>query len=522
MVGGAGLMYPREYAQSTPDKPAIVMARSGARLTYRELEEQANQVAHLFRAYGLKPGDRVAFLLENRLEVFPFVWGAQRAGLLYVAISTHLKPNEALYILEDSGAKVVLASDNAEPATLAAFAAAKGNPTCLMLGNVQAGWRGWSEALDARSTRPIEDEAFGADMLYSSGTTGRPKGVVPELQPGLAPDAPLRRVTLYSELFSMNEACVYLCPAPLYHAAPLRWTLLSQQVGGTSIIMERFDAEESLRLIDAHRVTHGLFVPTHFVRMLRLPEKERARYDMSTIEIVVHAGAPCPIGVKQAMIDWWGPKIYEYYAGSEGNGFVAATAQDWLERPGTVGRSVVGTLHICDDNGEPLPVGSEGLVYFEGGPRFSYNGDPEKTRNAYNRHGWSTLGDIGRLDEDGYLFLTDRKNFTIISGGVNIYPQEIENHIITHPKVRDVAVFGVPDEEYGERVVAVVEPVCMDDVHEGLAEDIEAYCRHTLSGVKTPRQIDFVNLLPRTDTGKLQKRALREKYRQGAIVQKAS
>ncbi len=508
-------MYPREYSVTTPDKPAIIMARSGEQITYAELEAKANQAAHLFRESGLKPGDRVAFILENRLEIFPFVWGAQRAGLLYVAVSSHLKPDEIQYIIEDSGAKIVLTSDYMDEAVQESLLRASHAPECYKLDTPRAGFKMWPEALAGHPTAPIEAEGLGADMLYSSGTTGRPKGVVPSIDHTLPADTPSKRVTLFSRLFSFDETVVYLCPAPLYHAAPLRWTLLIHQVGGTAVVMEKFDAAEALNLIDMHAVTHALFVPIHFVRMLKLDDNIRTGFDLSSLSVAVHAGAPCAPDTKRAIMDWWGPIVYEYYAGSEGNGFVASRPEDWLERPGTVGLPVIGTPHICDDAGEPLPIGEEGMVFFEGGAQFKYNNDPEKTAKAYNRHGWSTLGDVGRLDTDGYLYLTGRKNFTIISGGVNIYPQEIENRIISHPAVRDVAVIGIPDPEYGQRVLAVIEPADIQAADASLAQSIQAHCRETLSGVKTPRQVDFVETLPRTETGKVRKQALIDLYETG-------
>ncbi|GAB5459014.1 MAG: acyl-CoA synthetase [Henriciella sp.] len=505
-------MYPREYAIATPDKPAIIMARSGQVMTYSELEAQANQVAHLFRAHGLRLGDRVAFLLENRIDIFPFTWGAQRAGLLYVAISSHLTADEVRYILDDCSAKVFLTSDYVDDAILDEITRLEPQPICYKFGSPKEGFADWDEAIAPQPNSPIADEALGADMLYSSGTTGRPKGVVPMVDHSLPADAPSRRVTLFSDFFSFSEDIVYLCPAPLYHAGPLRWTLLVHQVGGTAIVMEKYDAEEALSLIEKHAITHGLFVPIHFIRMLKLDPARRDAFDVSSFRVAVHAGAPCPPDVKQSMIDWWGAIFYEYYAGSEANGFVASRPDDWRNHPGTVGRAVIATPHICDEDGEPLPVGEEGGVYFEGGGQFKYNNDPQKTKDAYNKYGWSTLGDVGRLDADGYLYLTGRKNFTIISGGVNIYPQEIENRIIKHPEVSDVAVFGVSDPEFGQKVIAIVEPVDFSRAGNPLADSIKSHCKQTLSGIKTPRQIEFMERLPRTETGKIRKHTLLEAY----------
>jgi acyl-CoA synthetase (AMP-forming)/AMP-acid ligase II len=284
-------------------------------------------------------------------------------------------------------------------------------------------------------------------------------------------------------------------------------------LGGTVVLMHHFDAEAALANIERYRCNSGQFVPTHFVRMLKLPEEVRARYDVSSMKCAIHAAAPCPVPIKRAMIEWWGPVIDEYYAGSEGNGFTAIKAVEWLERPGSVGRAIgEAKLHVCDEDGNGLPPRAEGLVFFEAERQFEYHNDPEKTADSRNRHGWSTLGDVGWVDEDGFLFLTDRKSFMIISGGVNIYPQEIENIIVTHPSVADVAVVSAPHEEMGEQVVAVVQPMAGVEAGPALAEELTAFCRQSLSGVKTPRRIDFVEELPRHATGKLYKRLIRDRY----------
>jgi long-chain acyl-CoA synthetase len=361
----------------------------------------------------------------------------------------------------------------------------------------------------------IDDESAGADLLYSSGTTGRPKGVMPVLPDGpIGAETPLTRMGM--GLYGISADTIYLSTSPLYHAAPLRWAMAVQQIGGTVIVMERFDAEEALRLIERHRVTHATFVPTHFVRMLKLPEAARRHYDVSSLQAVVHAAAPCPIPVKHAMIDWFGPIVHEYYSGTESCGITALSSAEWLAKPGSVGRPVLGKVHIVDDAGVELSAGETGYVYFSGGPAFRYLNDPQKTADAHDARGWATLGDIGHVDADGYLFLTDRKSFMIISGGVNIYPQEIENLLVTHPAVADVAVIGIPDEEMGERVIAVVQPAPEAMPGDDLAADLIAFARSHLGGVKTPRRIDFVAELPREPTGKLMKRKLRDAYLEAA------
>jgi long-chain acyl-CoA synthetase len=348
-------------------------------------------------------------------------------------------------------------------------------------------------------------------MLYSSGTTGRPKGIKSPLT-GEPIEAPTTLSQLAQAWFRIGPDTVYLSPAPLYHAAPLRWCMAVQKLGGTVIVMEHFDAERALSLIEKYRVTASQWVPTHFVRMLRLPASIRSKYDVSSLKVAVHAAAPCPVPVKEQMIEWWGPVLYEYYAGSEGNGMTFIASSDWLRKKGSVGKAVYGELHICDDEGNELPRNQEGSVYFSGGRDFTYHNAPEKTLQCRNEQGWSTLGDIGYVDDDGFLFLTERKAFMIISGGVNIYPQEIENLLVSHPKVMDVAVVGGPDDEMGEKVIAVVQPVDWEEAGDKLAVELNAFARAHLSHVKTPRQIDFMQELPRHGNGKLYKRLLRDAY----------
>jgi fatty-acyl-CoA synthase len=316
-------------------------------------------------------------------------------------------------------------------------------------------------------------------------------------------------------LYGFSDDMVYLSPAPLYHAAPLRFSMSVQRTGGTVIVMEHFDPAEFLRLVSTYKVTHTQVVPTMFVRMLKLPEEERSGYDVSSLRTVIHAAAPCPVEVKRQMIEWWGPIIFEYYAGTEGNGSTIITSEQWLAHPGSVGRSSVGVVHICDETGSELPTGETGAVYFEQARMpFEYHGDPDKTRNAQHPEhpNWSTLGDVGYLDDEGYLYLTDRKAFMIISGGVNIYPQEIEDALVLHPSVGDVAVFGVPDDDMGEAVLAVVEAAPGVDPSPALARELTEYLRDRIAHYKVPRAIDFIDEMPRLPTGKLYKRVLRDRY----------
>ncbi len=484
------------------------MEPSGERVSYEELERRSNRYAHLFRSLGLRAGDTMAFSLENRREFLEIAWGAQRAGLRYVPISNKLNSAEIAHIVEDSRARALLASHSLE-ALATALADCLGRLHCLGVGGGAGPFRDVEQLLGRMPETPIEDEEAGIEMLYSSGTTGRPKGIAPQHEAGLPIGAPEPVTQAIANKFGATENSVYLCPAPLYHAAALRWCMAMGRIGATAVIMEKFDAELALALIERHRITLAQFVPTHFVRMLKLPDTVRARFDVSSLERVVHAAAPCPIPVKEAMLDWFGPIIYEYYGGSEMNGSTSIGPLEWMNRKGSVGRSAGETIHICDGEGRELPPRSEGLVYFSGGRDFEYYNDPLKTREARHEKGWTTLGDIGWVDEEGYLYLTDRKSFMIISGGVNIYPQEIENLLITHPLVADVAVVGGPDEDMGEKVVAVVEPVDWNDAGEALAAELERFARSALSHVKVPRQFLFQRQLPRLDTGKLSKRQIR-------------
>lgn len=509
-------MHPANHAKSTPDKPAIIMANSGKVITYAELDAQSNQVAQLLRARGIQIGDTIAICLENHPLYFPIVWGAQRAGLHYVCMSSRLTKDEAQYIVKDSGAKLLIMSNVLQDlaATLVdALASDADPPQMLMIDGNIASFEDFDELLCEKPPARIVDERAGVDMLYSSGTTGRPKGVKIPLPEDPLIDGPNVLTQLAQYLYQPNSDSIYLSPSPLYHAAPLRWCMTMHRLGATVIVMEHFDAEQTLQMIKRYEVTHAQFVPTHFVRMLKLPENIRTQYDVSRLKVAFHAAAPCPIPVKQAMIDWWGPIISEYYAGSEGTGMTHIRSDEWLAHPGSVGKAILGILHICDEDGNELPIGEEGIVYFDSPTsRFEYHNDPVKTTESKLSNGWMTLGDVGRVDDEGYLTLTDRKSFMIISGGVNIYPQEIENRIIIHPKVADVAVIGAPDEEMGERVVAVIQLAMMDDDSDVIRKELDAWCRETLSGVKIPRQYDFVKELPRHPTGKLYKRLLRDQY----------
>ena len=506
------MTHPSHHARSNPDKIAYRMAGSGAALTYRDLDARSNQGAQLFRSLGLNAGDHIALLMENRLEFMEICWAAQRSGLYYTAISRYLTQDEIDYIVNDCGARVVITSPKCEPQIRGLLSDAPDAPAFFMVDTPTNGFRAWDRERAAQPTTPIADEVAGYDMLYSSGTTGRPKGIkrASENNPIDAPNPFLR--LLCEKMCGMAQDSIYLSPAPLYHAAPLRFNMMAITLGGTSVIMESFDAETFLKLVEQHKVTQSQLVPTMFVRMLKLPDDVRARYDVSSLKGAIHAAAPCPVDVKAKMIDWWGPILIEYYAGSEGNGVTVSTSQQWLAHRGTVGKAVVGSIKILDEADDELPVGEIGTVYFADAPVFSYHNDPEKTKKAFNAKGWSTLGDVGYLDGEGFLYLTDRKSYMIISGGVNIYPQETEDVLITHPAVSDVAVFGVPNEEMGEEVKAVVQPHDMNSAGKALADELMLYCRRHLSPIKCPRSIDFEAELPRTPTGKLVKRHLKDRY----------
>lgn len=502
----------RAAASAHPGKTAIVMVESGESLTFRELSARADQYAHFFRHHGLAAGDGIAFTLENCLEFLPICFGALRAGLYYTAVSSHLSPAETRYIVEDCGARLYVASATHASHAEALAAMLSGDVSLFSLaGNL----RGY-EALDieAMPAEPIADETKGQDLLYSSGTTGKPKGVRIELT-GDSPESMTDNAKAVVRLYGMSAESVYLSPAPLYHAAPLRFNLVNLMLGGTSVIMERFDPVIALQTIEKYHCTHSQWVPTMFIRLLKLPASERLRHDVSSMQVAIHAAAPCPVPVKERMIEWWGPVIHEYYAGTEGSGFCAVDSEHWLQHKGTVGRPLYGAVHILDDDGNELAAGEIGTIFFSGGTDFEYLNDPDKTKAAHNPKGWSTMGDIGYLDEDGYLYLTDRKAYTIISGGVNVYPQEAEDVLVMHPRVADAAVFGIPDEEMGEQVKAVVQLVDGADESPDIASELIGWCRERLSPIKCPKSIDFTDALPRHATGKLYKRLLKDEYWRG-------
>lgn len=505
-------MYPGTFAQTAPDRPAVIMGSSGEVVSYRQLDERSTRFAHALDAMGLRRGDVVALLMENSARYLELAWAVRRSGLYLTVLNHHLNAAELAYIVNDCGARVLVAS-----ATLAGTAAgldveqAPALENRLAIGGEIPGFASFEDAVEGMPTTPRTDEE-GQVLPYSSGTTGRPKGIRRELPEGEPFSDGNDQTVAFLRALGFNEGDVYLNPAPLYHAAPIYWTMAVHRLGGTVVIMERFDPETMLALIDRHRITHAQLVPTMFIRALRLPEETRARYDHSSLKRVVHAAAPCPVPVKHQMIEWWGPIIDEFYSSSEGSGGTYITSPEWLEHPGSVGRAFLGTTHIVDDDGHVLPPGETGQIWAEGATPFRYLNDEEKTASQVDARGWTTVGDIGYLDEDGYLYLTDRKAYTIISGGVNIYPQEAENVLAVHPRVMDVAVFGVPHPELGEEVKAVVQPVDWEDVGPDFEGELIEFCRQELAAYKCPRSVDFDAELPRQENGKLYKRALRDRY----------
>ena len=502
----------RETALATPDKPAVILYPAGTVVTFGEMEARANQLAHYFRSQGLQEGDAVAILMENTEHMHTVMWAARRSGLYYVPINTHLTAAETAYIVDNSGAKAIVASAALrDVCTGLAEHLPNGLPAVLLsTADDLDGWAQYPGAVADQPETPIDDEIEGDLLQYSSGTTGRPKGIkraLPHLPPSEVPGMMAMLVEYW-----MGPDAIYLSPAPLYHTAPSVWSLNALAGGLTVVVMDKFDAEGALEAIAKHGVTHGQFVPVMFTRMLKLPQSVRESYDISSLKRVMHAAAPCPVEIKKQMIDWWGPIVDEYYASSEAIGSTLISAEDWLTHPGSVGKPMLGVIHILDEDGNELPPGEPGEIFFEGGNEFEYLNDPGKTASSRDTHGWLTVGDIGYLDEDGYLYLTDRRHHMIISGGVNIYPQEAENALVVHPKVMDAAVFGIPDAEMGQSVKGVVQTVDQADATDEFAAELLAWLRENLAHYKCPRSISFEAQLPRTDTGKLYKQELINKY----------
>ncbi len=509
-------MYPGNYATAHPDRAAFIMANSGLEVSYAEFEARSNRLAHLLRAEGLAHADHYSVFMENNERYLESCAAGERAGLYYTCINSYLTADEVAYIIQNSESQILITSRAKQETALAAAAqcpllrrilVVDGDPTTL-----SDDCRDFATACAEHPDSPIADEQLGTSMLYSSGTTGRPKGIIRPL-PMQPPAEPLPIFQFLGQLWGYQEDMVYLSPAPLYHSAPQAAVNLALRIGGTVIIMERFDALEYLALVERYQVSHSQLVPTMFSRMLKLPEEDRNKYNLSSLRIAVHAAAPCPVMVKEQMIDWWGPIIHEYYGATEGLGFAACNTEEWLAHKGTVGRVVLGELAVLDDDMQPVPLGEPGTLWFETATEFSYHNDPEKTAESTSADGnMTTVGDVGYVDADGFLYLTDRKTFMIISGGVNIYPQECEDLLISHPKVEDAAVFGVPNTDLGEEVKAVVQAATGVTGDQTLTEELLVYLSEHLSRQKIPRSVDYVEEMPRLPTGKLYKRLLRDKY----------
>ena len=507
-------MYTGKHARLRPLQPAFIMAASGEAVTYRELEARSNRLAHLFRRRGLKRLDHYAIFMENNSRYLEACGAGERSGLYFTCANSYLTEGELAYILDNSQSRILVTSQAKLDIAREAIKLCRQIELCIVADGEGESERivGLAAATAELPSSPIADECVGTAMLYSSGTTGRPKGILRPL-PEQPPGQQLPLFDFIESLWQYREGMIYLSPAPLYHSAPQAAVNLTIRMGGTAIIMESFDPERYLELVQQWGVTHTQLVPTMFSRMLKLPERVRKHYDVSSLEIAVHAAAPCPVKVKEDMIRWWGPIIQEYYGATEGLGFTACNTEEWLAHKGTVGRVLLGELHILNENMDECAVGTPGKVWFKTASPFEYFNDPQRTREVHSPDGsMSTVGDIGYIDADGYLYLTDRATFMIISGGVNIYPQECENLLITHPKIADAAVFGVPNPDLGEEVKAVVQP--MPGVAPGpeLAEELIAFCRQSLARQKVPRSIDFAQELPRLPTGKLYKRLLRDRY----------
>ncbi len=511
-------MYPGKWAKEFPDKPAVINSATGATVSYRELDERSNQMAHLMYDAGLRRGDHCAIFMENDVRYFEVVWAAFRSGLYITTVNHSLSAEEAAYIVDNSESEIVVTSNKLAAVATTLPAQCPRVRRWLMTGDSPGVFEDYAAALAGYPKTILAEEPAGTIMLYSSGTTGRPKGILRPLPQGSIAETGSPVGALQQLIWGFGTDTVYLSTAPLYHAAPIGFTTGVHTNGGTVIMMPRFDVAGSLQAIQDYQVTHSQWVPTMFSRMLKTHKKDLSGFDLSSHQVAIHAAAPCPKGVKQQMFDWWGPILYEYYGGTELNGLTHVTPQDWLARPGTVGQAILGIIHICAEDGRELPAGEPGLVYFEMEQMpFKYLKDEAKTKGAQHPEhpNWSTLGDVGYVDEEGFLYLTDRASFMIISGGVNIYPQEIEDAMIMHPNVQDVAVVGVPDDEMGEAVKAVVQLIPGLEPSAAITEELIAYARGHIAHYKCPRSIDYEEELPRLPTGKLCKRILKERYWNG-------
>jgi fatty-acyl-CoA synthase len=500
----------RAIAGHSGSRPAIITAADGTIVTFGDLDRRSTQLARVLDESGLGVGGHLALVMANDARFLEACWGALRSGRYCTPINPGSTVSELDYLVRDSSADLIIATADAAQRAREVAATVGEVRRVIAVDGESAGVENYEAVLDAISAEPLAEETEGAMLLYSSGTTGRPKGIERPLS-GMPPGTsnPLAR---YMERAQIGPDAVFFSAAPLYHAAPVAWSLSTHRAGGCVVLPDRFDAEQMLVTIEKYHVTHAQLVPTMMLRLLRLPAQTRTRYDLSSLRRIVHAAAPCPAHVKRGMIEWFGPIIDEYYAGTEGIGATYVTSQEWLQRPGTVGQTLNSEIAIFDPDGNPLGPGESGTIYFAPLDPYHYRNDAAATAARVRDDGWATLDDVGYLDEDGYLFLTDRRTYMIVVGGVNIYPREIEDTLLSHPAVADVAVIGVPDEEYGEIVKALVQVEGGVGASDELRLELLEHCRVVLSSIKCPRSIDFVDALPRTETGKLRKGPLREHY----------
>lgn len=495
-------MYPGVHALEKPEQPAMIMAGSGRSISYAELDRRSIQLARVFDAYGLAPTATVAVACENRLEWAEMMWATARSGRCLAPVNWHLGPSELSEVLRVSDAAALIAG----PASHAALREVPDPPLTLAIDG-DGSLPDYHATIASMPTEPLPVERLGGRMMFSSGTTGTPKGILhpgSDIHPADAPP----HLGRYTDLLSLDGDTVYLSPAPTYHTSPFRFVFAVTQLGGTVVCLEKFDPQLVLEAIDRYRVTHAQFVPTMLLRLLRLPEEVKQRYDLSSLRVAITGGAPCPHKLKQSLMSWWGPIVHELYGASESYGNCHIGPEEVETHPGSVGRALTGMIHITDEDGTELPPGQIGTVWFEGAGSFRYHGDDRETELSTNARGWRTVGDLGYLDEDGYLYLTGRRDQLIISDGVNIHPQEVEDLLTVHPLVDDVAVIGVPDEEYGQIVQAVVVAAAGAVPGPELGTELIEYCRAHLAHYKCPRIVEFVSELPRGDNGKLYKRKL--------------
>lgn len=507
-------MYLGYHAARTPDKPAIIIAETGETLTYKQVNDNSLKVARFLDAKGLTRGDTIAILMENHINYMDIVWAALRSGFYVVTLNRYATAEETAYILQDCEAKALFASDAMRD--LAAQMTAHCEQR-IIVGGALDGWLPYEDLLASHPADPIEGACAGATMPYTSGTTGRPKGVVRPIS-GVSVEEEWNFMPTMREAFAYTSSdVVHYSPAPMYHGGPMLFLRATHSVGGTIVQTRKFDAERALADIERFKVTHSFMVPTMFVRMLKMEAEARRKYDCSSLVSVVHSAAPCPVEVKQAMIDWWGPVVDEFYGATDGGALIPIKSVDWQKKPGAAGIAAPGLIAICDEEtGAELPAGTPGLIYFICPPGTAphYKNDPAKTAAAHHpdTYDWMTSGDVGYVDEDGYLFLTDRKAYMIISGGVNIYPQMVEDALIVHDEVADAAVFGIPNPEMGEEVKAVVELLPSSQPSAKLAAELIDYVAGRVSKYMVPKTLDFVEQMPRTASGKLLKKQMRDAY----------